>query len=261
MTNEDRGTAADRPRALARLRAILAIDFEHRVRCQQPGCGHSVHAAVHVVEEAGQLLVLGSTCFAKRYGTAGALGSAQYGGGTGRKLTDEERLLLAENTQTLLAHFEAEETVAIALAQTQAAAAEKQRQEVLAERARALEAARQQQSPLPRSPGPPGLGPVPNSPWPWQLSGTSVALFEVPDGAKWLRVQHKDGSQKLVPLPQFPGWDRMLPAEVGEPDYALGAVAVANIVQAIKLLQRCGFRGPVVGRWQDVLKPPPRRGA
>jgi hypothetical protein len=53
----------------------------------------------------------------------------------------------------------------------------------------------------------------------------------------------------------------MLPAEVGEPDYALGAVAVANIVEAIKLLQRRGFRGPVVGRWQDVLKSPPRRGS
>lgn len=220
-----------------------------------------MHAAVHVVEEAGQLLVLGSTCFAKRYGSAGALGSAQYGGGTGRKLTDEERLLLEENTQILLARFEAEETAVEARKQAQAAAAEKQGQQFLAERARALEAARQLQARSARSPGPPGLGPVPSSPWPWQLSGTSVALFEAPDGTKWVRVQHKDRSQKLVPWPEFPGWDRTLPAEVGEPDYALGAVAVTDIVQAINFLRRCGFHGPVVGRWQDVLKPPPRRGA
>lgn len=254
MRDQDEGPAADIPRAPARLRAIVAIEFERRVRCQQPGCGHSVHAAVHVVEEAGQLLVLGSTCFAKRYGSAGALGSAQYGGGTGRKLTDEERVMLAENSRALLAHFEAEETAAAALAKAQAATAEKQRQEVLAERARALEAAHQQQSDGRRSPSPPGRTPVPSSPWPWQLSETSVALFESPDGAKWVRVQHKDRSQKLVPWPRFPGWNRALPPGAGEPDYALGAVSVANIVEAIKLLQRFGFRGPMVGRWQDILK-------
>ena len=62
-----------------RLRAVVAVDEKDRVQCQQPGCGHSVYAAVHVVEEDGRLLVLGSTCFAKRYGSSHALGPAQYG--------------------------------------------------------------------------------------------------------------------------------------------------------------------------------------
>jgi hypothetical protein len=180
MTDEYRRAASDRPR----LRAIVAIDFAHRVRCQQPGCGHSVHAAVHVVEEAGQLLVLGSTCFAKRYGSAGALGPPQYGGGSGRKLTDEERSLLAENTRALLAGFKAEEAALEALAQAQAAADEKERQDLLAKRVHAQEVARQPGSALTRSPGPAALGFGPNSPWPWQLPGTSVALLEAPDGAK-----------------------------------------------------------------------------
>jgi len=199
MTNMDRGTTVDGPSAGARLRAIVAVDFEHRVRCQQPGCGHSVHAAVHVVEEAGQLLVLGSTCFARRYGSAGALGSAQYGGGSGRELTDEERLLLAENTRELLSHFEAED-------------------------ARSLAAASQPQPPSSRLRSVPGLAAPPSSPWPWQLPDTSVALFEGPDGTHWVRVQHTDRSQKLVPWPEFSGWDSTLPAEIGEPNHALGKV-------------------------------------
>ena len=36
-----------------RLRAIVTVDEQDRVRCQQPGCGHSVYAAIHVVEENG----------------------------------------------------------------------------------------------------------------------------------------------------------------------------------------------------------------
>ncbi|MES2980224.1 MAG: hypothetical protein V4731_17530, partial [Pseudomonadota bacterium] len=47
-----------------------------RVQCQQPGCGHSFYRRIHVVQEAGRLLVLGSTCFEKRFGTALALGNA-----------------------------------------------------------------------------------------------------------------------------------------------------------------------------------------
>ncbi|WP_143093281.1 hypothetical protein [Polaromonas sp. OV174] len=90
----------------------MAIDFEHRVRCQQSGCGHSVHAAVHIVKESS--LVVGSTCFAKRHGSAGTLGAVQHGGDLGRKLTNKERILLAENSQMLLAHFEEQETVSMA---------------------------------------------------------------------------------------------------------------------------------------------------
>lgn len=52
----------------ARLLAIVAVLPQKRVQCS--GCGHGVYAAIHVVEENGQILVLGSTCFAKRFGSA-----------------------------------------------------------------------------------------------------------------------------------------------------------------------------------------------
>lgn len=68
-----------------------------------------------------------------------------------------------------------------------------------------------------------------------------------------MRVQHRDGSQKLVPWPQFEGWEEALPAEVGVPDISIGAIAVANIVEAIRNLKQIGFDEPVVGSWKDVL--------
>src|SRR3989338_1474078 len=93
---------------MANLLAIVSVDEDDRVRCCQPGCGKQVHRAIHVVRDGQELLVLGSTCFAKRYGDANALGSPSYGGGGGRQLTDAERELLAHNTAALLAQFEAE---------------------------------------------------------------------------------------------------------------------------------------------------------
>lgn len=231
----------------ATLRAIVAVDPKDRVRCQQPGCGHSMYAAVHVVEEDGRLLVLGSTCFAKRYGGPEALGTAQYGSGSGRRLTDEEREILLRNTQALLARFEQE---AKAAAHAHAAR---------------LEESRRKQAALTslRSPAPPSRPPAshaaahrsakPLSPWPWQKAWTSVALFSGPNGEDWVRVQHEDDSQKLVPWPKFDGWETALPTGVGVADKNLGVVAVNNIVEAIRILQSSGFRGPFVGAWQDVL--------
>lgn len=231
----------------ARLRAIVAVDPKDRVRCQQPGCGHSVYAAVHVVEDEGRLLVLGSTCFAKRYGGPEALGAAQYGSSSGRRLTDEEREMLLQNTGALLARFEQE---AVEVARAHAAR---------------LEELRRKHAALTnlRPPAPPNRAPSPQStsqrsakppsPWPWQMAWTSIALLSAPDGRDWVRVQHEDGSQKLVPWPKFEGWETALPPGVGVADTTLSAIAVVNIVEAIRLLQSSGFRGPFVGAWQDVL--------
>jgi hypothetical protein len=275
---DTRSSAAPSSRR-ARLRAIVSVDERDRVQCQQPGCGHSVFAAIHVVEEDGQLMVLGSTCFAKRYGDA--LGTAHFGsgGGGGRKLSDEEREMLRRNTQELLAHFEAEERAAAERAQRAAverAAAERAAQARAAREAAALEAqwkAAHRAEPAdpfhaeavgwrPTFPqhrlGPPGMSPPSPSPWPWQKTLSSVALFTAPEGQHWVRVQHRDGSQKLVPWPTFEGWEEALPASVGMADPVLGVVAVRDIVEAIRVLQRIGFSGPVVGTWQQVL---PRRKA
>lgn len=92
-----------------RLLAIVEVDKSEKVFCAQPGCHHTVYKAIHVVKEGEMLLVLGSTCFEKRYGNLKALSKAQHWGGNGKVLTSEERALLAQNTQALLARFEAEE--------------------------------------------------------------------------------------------------------------------------------------------------------
>lgn len=227
-----------------RLRAVVAVDPQRRVRCQQPGCGHSIYAAIHVVEEDGRLLVLGSTCFENRYGGPDALGHAQYGGGGGRKLTDEERLMLIQNTAALLAHFE-----------VQAAAEQQQAAEKLRRLKAAFEERQAAQQPVTDAHGQSRSG---SSPWEWQKPWSSVALFTAPGGTHWVRVQHRDGSQKLAPWPAFEGWDRSLPAGVGAPDPSIGAYAVNDIVETIKVLRQHGFQGPFVGRWQDVV---PRRSA
>lgn len=90
------------------LLAIVSVDHADRVQCGQPGCGHSVFRQIHVVKKGEKHLVLGSTCFAKRFGSAAALGTPRFGGGGGRPLTIEERRLLVENTALLITRFEAE---------------------------------------------------------------------------------------------------------------------------------------------------------
>lgn len=238
----------------ARLRAIVVVDYEHRVQCQQPHCGHSVWAAVHVVEEDGKLLVLGSDCFKRRYGNASALGEPQYGGSGGRKLADEERRLLESNTAVLLARFEAElqaQRAHIAAAQPVDAAPEQMTQ---FEHARFSEPPRYKSAPAvsmkPRS-----------SPWPWQMPGTSVALVEAADGRRLVRVQHVDSSQKLVPWPGFPGWATLLPVSLATPDMELGLlhIAAGRIADALLHLQHVGFGKPMPGRWDTVLGTRPRR--
>lgn len=106
--------------------------------------------------------------------------------------------------------------------------------------------------------GPPGMLPSRSSPWPWQKVRTSIAVFTAPDGRYWVRVQHQDESQKLVPWPRFPGWESALPPGIGVVDQALGVIAVNDIVEAIRILQRSGYQGPRVGAWQEVL---PRLGS
>lgn len=244
-----------------RLRAIVALDYDQRIRCQQPGCGHSVHAAVHVVQEGSHHMALGSTCFAKRYGGLMALGGAQYGGGGGRRLTPDERQLLLENTDALLARFEQEER-ARAAAEAHAAAQARNTQRAVAQELewRRLEFDRLSGRQAAWVPTPVvGASKTLESPWPWQSKrNSSVALFTAPDGAHWVRVQHEDGSQKLVPWPAYPGWEEALPPGVGVPDPAVQGYAVGDIAAAIERLRRHGFAAPRIGRWRDVR---PRRSA
>lgn len=106
-------------KANAQLLAVIRVPEEDRVQCQNPGCGHGVYAAVHIVRDASDLMVLGSTCFERRYGSATALGCAQYSSGAGgRPLSADERDLLVSNTELLLARFAEEERVRLLRNQT-----------------------------------------------------------------------------------------------------------------------------------------------
>lgn len=67
-----------------------------------------VYARIHVVEDAGELIGLGSDCFAKRYGEGHAKGFQGRGAGGGRMLTQAEREMLLHSTAALLAQFEFE---------------------------------------------------------------------------------------------------------------------------------------------------------
>lgn len=90
------------------LLAVVEVDKADRVVCQAEGCGHGVYRRIHVVRHGdGTLGVYGSDCFGRLFGQL-ADKAPQYRSGDGRELTAEERLMLAENTERLIAQFEAE---------------------------------------------------------------------------------------------------------------------------------------------------------
>ena len=231
----------------ARLLAVVEVDESEKVYCAQPGCHHTVYKAIHVVKEGEQLLVLGSTCFQKRYGSLKALGKAQHWGGNGKVLTSEERALLAHNTQALLARFEAEE--------------EKLRQDAKLKLQRLREAA-SKPKPVTSAPSTPwvqrpaaagSMAPRGVFPWPWMKPGTSVAAFKFQDGSGWVRVQHKDTRQFIVPWPSFDGWDEALPPVVGRPNLEIGGYEVTGPVPApIAFLRHHAEAEKVTGVWTEV---------
>ncbi|MCU6501970.1 hypothetical protein LPN04_29680 [Rugamonas sp. A1-17] len=80
------------------LLAIVEVDKADSVVCQAEGCGRSVYKQIHVVLDAGEFVVLGSGCFKHLYGHSAIPHMPHWGSGTGRRLTDEERVVLQENT-------------------------------------------------------------------------------------------------------------------------------------------------------------------
>jgi len=96
---------------ISQLLAVVEVDKADRVVCQAQGCGHGVYRRIHVVRQVdGSLGVYGSDCFDKLFGHL-ADKAPTYGSGDGRELTAEERQMLAENTERLIAQFEAEHQV------------------------------------------------------------------------------------------------------------------------------------------------------
>lgn len=228
--------------------AIVEVDKTQRVYCAQPGCHHTVYKAIHVVKEDNQLLVLGSTCFQKRFGSLTALGKAQHWGGNGKVLTSEERAMLAENTQALLARFETEE----ARLREEAEQKLQRLKEELARR----NVPRQVSAPAPAPVRTPGLRVMSLRgafPWPWMMPRSSVAAFKLHDGSGWVRVQHNDRRHFIVPWPRFDGWEESLPPVVGRANLEVGGYeVVGHLVDAIAYLRAHAAGEKITGVWGDV---------
>jgi len=260
-------TARKQPRLLA----IVSVLPQNRVVCQQPGCGHGVYAAIHVVEDSGQILVLGSTCFAKRYeGFKGAPELSGNGWGNGEPLTDQQREMLANNTRELIAQFserkdeevrQAEQLAAARVREIEESAARHlalSRQGQLQRHTQRLQAIENhtalQAGYAPRDMSHQPMSPSDRRPWPWQHQrNTSVAVICSPQGQHWVRLQAADGSQKLAPWPVFEGWDTALPSPCGAPDPTLQAYSVPNIIVALQTLRDMGYSAPTVGTWPQVM--------
>lgn len=95
----------------AELLVIIEVDRDDRVVCQAPGCGHAVYKRIHVIRHGGAIGVYGSDCFGRLF--RDQLGTPRYGGGAGRVLTADERKMLVQNTERLIAQFEAEHQLAL----------------------------------------------------------------------------------------------------------------------------------------------------
>lgn len=221
-------------RTTAKLLAIVSVEHADRVRCGQPTCGHSVYRRIHVVRESGKLLVLGSTCFANRYGTESALGKTRFGGSEGRMLTDEERQLLLNNTEALLARFE-EEAALLHAAKVRPAPA-------------AL-----QTSPVNATPRPITVNYPHEAPWAWVKPWSSVIYLKLNDGSGWIRALRKDDKHLLVPWPVFDGWDEALPALFGQVDRGCGGHVLPDVVAALRYLRNHAEWETKPGRWKDVM--------
>ncbi len=231
------------------LLAIVEVPERLRVVCCNSGCGRSVYRAVHVVRDNGQLLVLGSTCFERRYGH-GALGAPRFGGGQGRTLSAEEREMLANNTAALIARFEAELQKQLALDQATRDAA-----------VRSPVYPSQMKPPAgyapvtarPLSSDVPALSLKPNdSPWPWRNPQTEMTGFLLKDGSGWVRVVHQDRHHRLMPWPAFPGWESLLPSDIATPDMELGGFFLTDLVGSVQFLRRLQARDVRTIKWRDV---------
>lgn len=227
----------------ARLLAIVSVLPANRVQCQNQGCGHGVYAAIHIVEDEGHLLVMGSTCFAKRYGDLKALGNPAYCAGSGGPLSAKDRETLVSNTAVLIEEIKARHEQAMEQANAKLLAIQER-----------IAAARPARHPMFSAPAAPRAK-LPDHPWPWQhRSFSSLGAVRAPAGQLWVRVQHRDGTHKIAPLPPFDGWEAALPASLGAPDAEIGAYSVTNVIAAMQELRELGFSAPEISRWPDVLK-------
>lgn len=240
MSNPNTSPASPSGAGTARLLAIVEVERSEAVQCKHQGCNHRVYKRIHVVDDAGTLLVLGSSCFEKRYGSGLSLGRPSYGGDNGRRLTAEERQLLVDDTARFIESFRLE---------YEASQIEVRR------KLQALYARFHAEAPstpyLPAAPAPRQYL-VKRPPWPWVLPGCSVAYFHLHDGSQWVRIRDTASAEMLMPWPAFDGWDEVFPRSVGVPDADRGGYRVTDIAHAVACL-RARAQTDRVGNWSQVV--------
>ena len=92
---------------MTELLAIIEVEKDKKVLCCDPDCNKSVYKKVHVVRKDEEIIILGEKCFNSRFGHT-SVKNSKYTGSSARKLTDEERRLLVENTEILIQKLEKE---------------------------------------------------------------------------------------------------------------------------------------------------------
>lgn len=89
--------------------AVIEVPEDKKVLCQSEGCGRSVYKSVHIVKLDGEFQIVGSECFKKYIGKHRFQEKLKplYGSSDGIPLSEHERDLLLQNTEQLIAVFEA----------------------------------------------------------------------------------------------------------------------------------------------------------
>lgn len=216
-----------------KLLAIVAVDPVDRVRCQQPGCGHGVYARIHVVEDSGELIVLGSDCFAKRYGDGHAKRFQGPGAGGGRVLTQAEREMLLHNTTALLAQFEVEQQRAQELVKSKLAALRElhaHRSQHSGHQTATIQLSRGIQPEIQhyKSAADADLFAVASTPVPFWAAlkkpSTSFFAYGMAEGHCWVLMQSATHAGCFIaPAPiNFEGWDVAFPPSLGRADLSRG---------------------------------------
>jgi hypothetical protein len=119
---------------------VVEVDQSRRVMCSAPGCGHSVFKKIHICRTADGIRLFGSACFNKLIGFGEELSSTpRYGTGEGRKLTDDERRELLDNTEEFIRRISDEVEAQEQLLAAQVAAQAERRSQELEQQRRDLQ--------------------------------------------------------------------------------------------------------------------------
>lgn len=204
----------------AYLYAVLSLQESQKIRCQREGCGHSVYAAIFVVRSAGKFTLLGRECFKSLYGHEWSLGRPKFmpyytPTGGGRRLTEQERKQLLENTEAFIDLLEREFK--------DRQERERLRQETIAkqreENEKSSQAMRERFAMMKAKLAAQGGFHKPPVSQLWANDrdlGSTFFCHELQDGTKWVLYLSYLQQYRYRPWPNlFDGWDEAWPRSIG----------------------------------------------